>query len=53
MDWQPIETCPRCGPVLVTDGVLVWIAHRPAMVIAKGNVTHWMPLPKPPTSGGA
>lgn len=52
-----------CGRMLVTDGlkveewfairhngVFTWNVHRARyMGIVKENITHWMPLPKPPS----
>ncbi len=58
MDWRPIETAPRDGrPILTYRGAgLMAVAepYRAGWKISDGmkiiNVTHWMPLPKPPTT---
>lgn len=56
MNWQPIETAPRDGRL-----VLVWLSdgERPDVMRADDlqhrckyswmeGITHWMPLPNPP-----
>jgi hypothetical protein len=55
MEWQPIETAPKNGVILVWDENETWeIAyyHRGKWRYGpKGysfNPTHWMPLPDPP-----
>lgn len=61
-DWQPIESAPNEGCILVFGG-----RHKTVtMVEADGDwwnsregkrlermPTHWMPLPSPPTTMGA
>jgi hypothetical protein len=53
--WQPIETAPRYGGILCSDGKDVWSAWH----YDEGNwadrcgsrgATHWMPLPEAPTN---
>lgn len=57
-----IETGFRCLDVLVTDGETVgtcaceagklpepWVAFSPYGDINKDIITHWMPLPEPPS----
>lgn len=62
MTWQPIESAPRGegSPVLVWDGAYRtvahfvyggWYVHNSYGFNEDGqiyDVTHWMPLPKPP-----
>jgi len=55
MEWQPIETAPKDGTVIIvyapdffqtaawTDGI--WTNASESWL---GDVTHWMPLPEPP-----
>jgi len=54
-EWQPIETAPKDGSIIIVDGGTAywhrgyasWFscsAQRPI----DWNVTHWMPLPEPP-----
>jgi len=61
MQWQPIETAPRDGTeILSHGGILYWRndacgggwytitgINYPGRCVA-WEVTHWMPLPKPP-----
>lgn len=62
MEWQPIATAPKdeCE-FLAWDGFAVFHAywygrHRFAETIerhsGRPHVTHWMPLPPPPTGEG-
>jgi hypothetical protein len=66
-EWQPIETAPTDIPILVTDGAFVAAlilkkdSKFPDGVAFGGyewdwdfdprDLTHWMPLPKPPEDG--
>ena len=58
-EWQPIDTAPE------NTDVLVWEAYGEQFVVAQqedgcwvavwsgepiGDVTHWMPLPEPPSA---
>lgn len=63
-DWQPIDTAPMDGRVIVTDGFVVgeaayysayegwWWAGSHPLDATDGQLaydpTHWMPLPPPP-----
>jgi hypothetical protein len=65
MEWQKIETAPKGQPILVTDGHIVTAlslvnnSNFPDGVGFGGyewewdfdprDLTHWMPLPKPPS----
>ena len=56
MEWQPIETAPKDGMVLVWDGYprIAWqergVWRDSDEFFAQAlNPTHWMPLPDPPT----
>ena len=67
--WQPIETAPKDGSlILITDGHCSYAAWYEGQcqyewAIADDNgddnaigemyVTHWMPLPEPPTDKGS
>jgi hypothetical protein len=65
MDWQPIETAPKDGMlILAYDGqegypcaVVRWVAHWGAWAGYYSGVdpldepTHWMPIPVPPVMG--
>ena len=51
--WQPIETIPDKSRILVTGSWGVTVAYKNGNSICDTigelqNVTHWMPLPKPP-----
>ena len=60
MEWQPIETAPKDGTrVLVHEpgmepeiahwsGGVWWIGQSDDFQFP-GGITHWMPLPEPPT----
>ena len=64
MNWQPIETAPKnayvllfvdiaIGPPLIVQGCWFEVDRRDrGWIDTNGNVvpvTHWMPLPSPPT----
>lgn len=52
--WRPIDTAPLSVDVLVSDGNLIYIAHkdddewRDDDYFHFTNLTHWMPLPEKP-----
>ena len=55
MDWQPIETAPKTGVVIIVyaPGFFQTAAWTNGKWTNAANswledVTHWMPLPKPP-----
>lgn len=62
MNWQPIETAPKDGAILVwMDGYIIEVrwtneSVKPGWVSAETGYkvgsapTHWMPLPAPPAS---
>lgn len=62
MNWNPIETAPKDGSVLVycpDNNWKIYVANRDSyggwMQSNSGwdcNPTHWMPLPPPPTEEG-
>ena len=59
-DWQPIETAPKKGFILATDGNDHWVVwwtcgswvyasdYRGEDIDVGSVITHWMPLPEPP-----
>lgn len=58
-EWQPIETAPRTGDVLVFNGSVQRVAHfyldhwcvyvtKHGDIVVVNGVTHWQPLPEPP-----
>ena len=54
-EWQPIETAPAHGRVIAyfNDGDILTVTIE-SWKRDDGDdcwVTHWMPLPSPPTSG--
>ena len=60
--WQPIETVPTDGTVILVSDVkyvnaAYWGGTRPPCLKGAGHhcsitpQTHWMPLPKPPAKG--
>ena len=59
IEWQPIETAPKDGTVLLlSDGITRWMSVWPEQAedaellafIGRGPriASHWMPLPDPP-----
>ena len=60
--WQPIETAPRDRPAIVwaaphegLPGFVTWCQWTPCAGWCADElrvVTHWMPLPAPPTAEG-
>jgi len=64
MEWQPIETAPDEGDFLVFIPSEQWLPVHSARRFANGvtvvsgdadeddQITHWMPLPPPPTTEG-
>ena len=59
MDWQPIETAPKTGEIiLVGHGNRVWISEwlGPESCWLDSEVdewpSHWMPMPDPPDLPG-
>ena len=67
MDWQPIETAPKDGTVVLgccyldylNEWIIVCVKFFKGQFVASWNnsddadPTHWQPLPKPPTEGAA
>ena len=66
-EWQPIETAPKDGTViLMADGLTmfcgIWLKSARGWVdgcrdadgeLVAWNATHWMPLPAPPKQDNA
>lgn len=58
MCWQPIETAPLDGTEVLTfrgaglQAVAIWTGREWCVTdgMFLSNVTHWMPLPEPPTN---
>jgi hypothetical protein len=55
MEWQPIETAPKDGTVIIVYApdffqTAAWAGNgwTNAANSWLGDVTHWMPLPEPP-----
>ena len=55
MTWQPIETAPKDGTVIIVYApdffqTAAWVGNgwTNAANSWLGDVTHWMPLPEPP-----
>lgn len=61
MDWQPIETAPKSGWILLANSKLVSSGRfrkhdffnlqgfiRDGAEMPDTSITHWMPLPEPP-----
>jgi hypothetical protein len=60
MSWQPIETAPRDGTVILVYApglfqTAAWVDGYWTTACENwlDDVTHWMPLPEPPTTKGA
>ena len=61
MDWQPIDSAPKDGPILLFyQGEMIvgyWLLspdelggwHEASNDACQFYPTHWMPLPPPPT----
>ncbi len=48
--WQPIETAPASGEFLAYGHPEMGISQSGYKTVFGIPATHWMPLPKPPTS---
>lgn len=46
--WQPIETMPRDGRLMIGGRGWVDVWHAPADGYLPPGTTHWRPLPEPP-----
>lgn len=53
MKWQPIETAPKDGVFIISDGEKASVGWWYGQLLtgwlpADHKPTHWMPLPEPP-----